>query len=94
MYTKTLSAPRSQPSTRLPGVPQTRCGDVEKVCGPWRYRLSTRSYESGPPGPIIVAGFADTGSRLYEVIQREHTADFRIDELTPPSYSAASAPLR
>jgi hypothetical protein len=183
VYTKTLSAPRSQPSTRLPGVPQTRCGDVEKVCGPttyrnvealemsgdnlavtvdyacrgcsgvaqselrldkvargssqrvarlivgllaqklvgqsffdgrlawykacsvaeracrkgvgpWRHRLSTRSYERGPPGPIIVAGFADTGSRLYEVIQREHTADFRIDELTPPSYSAASAPLR
>jgi hypothetical protein len=28
VYTKTLSAPRSQPSTRLPGVPQNRTGDV------------------------------------------------------------------
>jgi hypothetical protein len=183
VYTKLLSAPRRQPSTRLPGVPQRRCGDVEKLCGPttyrrvealelsgdnlavivdysctgcsgvaqselrldqvtrgssrrvallivglaaqklagpsffdgrlswykacgvaepscrtgvgpWRYRLATRRYERGRPGPIIVAGFADTGSRLYEVVQREHTSDFRIDELIPPSYSAAPAPLR
>src|SRR5690349_18903598 len=28
VYTKTLSAPRSQPSKRLPGVPQSRTGDV------------------------------------------------------------------
>ncbi len=181
VYTKLLSTPRSQPSTRLPGVPQKRC--IDRVCdpttyrhvealelsgddlavivdyqcrrcggiaqselrldkvahgssqrvaslivglsaqklagpsffdgrlswykacevfepscrpgvGPWRYRLSKRSYERGRPGPIIVGGFADAGSRLYEVVQRERTSDFRIDELTPPSYSAASAPLR
>ena len=28
VYTKALSAPRSQPSRRLPGVPQSRTGDV------------------------------------------------------------------
>jgi hypothetical protein len=35
VYTKTLTAPRSQRSKRLPGVPQTRRGDVdEDVVGP------------------------------------------------------------
>jgi hypothetical protein len=35
VYTKTLSAPRSQPSERLPGVPQRRTGDVTpRVSGP------------------------------------------------------------
>jgi hypothetical protein len=35
VYTKALTAPRSRPSTRLPGVPQRRCGDVDtRVCGP------------------------------------------------------------
>ena len=190
VYTKTLTAPRSQPSKRLPGVPQTRCGDVDKVCGPttdrnvealelwgdnlavsvdysctgcsgiaqselrldnlvsgssrrvallivglngqrfvgpsffdgrlawyracavteascrsfagpWRYRLSTRGYERGTPGPILVRGFADTGPRLYEVVGcfapeagPEANTNCRIDQITPPSYSAVPAPLR
>jgi hypothetical protein len=34
VYAKSLTAPRSRPSTRLPGVPQRRCGDVDRVCGP------------------------------------------------------------
>jgi hypothetical protein len=35
VYTKTLTAPRSQPSKRLPGVPQRRTGDVDpRVSGP------------------------------------------------------------
>jgi hypothetical protein len=35
VYTKALSAPRSQPSKRLPGVPQRRRGDVDRtVVGP------------------------------------------------------------
>ena len=35
VYTKTLTAPRSQPSKRLPGVPQRRRGDVDpRVGGP------------------------------------------------------------
>ena len=35
VYTKALTAPRSQPSKRLPGVPQTRRGDVDRrVNGP------------------------------------------------------------
>lgn len=34
VYTKLLTAPRSRPSTRLPGVPERRCGDVEtRACG-------------------------------------------------------------
>ena len=36
--------------------------------GPWRYRISTRRYEQGAPGPVLVSGFADTGTRLYEVV--------------------------
>lgn len=191
IYTKTLTAPRAQPSRRLPGVPQTRCGDVEKVCGPttyrnvealelsgdnlavtvdyacrgcsgiaqselrldklsdgssrrvaslivgligqqmvgpsffdgrlawykacrvveasctdvvgpWRYRLSTRTYERGTPGPVPVVGFADTGSRLYESFcppDRNQTpeqlnANCRIDENSPPSCSPTRAPFR
>jgi hypothetical protein len=35
VYTKSLTAPRSQPSKRLPGVPQSRTGDVDRrVSGP------------------------------------------------------------
>src|ERR687886_2242150 len=34
VYTKALTAPRSQPSRRLPGVPQRRTGDVDRVSGP------------------------------------------------------------
>jgi hypothetical protein len=183
IYTKTLTAPRAQPSRRLPGVPQTRCGDVEKLCGPttyrrvaalelwgddlavtvdyacrgcsgvaqselrldklsdgssqqvawlisglagqqmvgpsffdgslaWykacgyvepsctnvvgpcRYRLSTRTYKRGTPGPVAIIGFADTGSRLYESFCPPGNANCRIDESAPPSYSPARAPLR
>ena len=187
VYTKTLTAPRSRPSTRLPGVPSTRCGDVDKVCaptvyrsvealelrgdllvaivryvcnacggisqtevrldavadrssrqvaylltgllgqrfagpsvfdgrlawykgcalpesgcrnaGPWRYQLSKRRYERGTPGAARVDGLADTGSRLYEVLDcpddtGEENASCRIDELEPPAYAAAPAPVR
>jgi hypothetical protein len=45
VYTKALTAPRSRPSTRLPGVPQRRCGDVDTgVCGPTTLR-SVRELE-------------------------------------------------
>ena len=183
IYTKLLTAPRSQPSRRLPGVPQTRCGDVDKLCGPttyrrvqalelsgdnlavtvdyacrgcsgvaqselrldkisdgssrqvawlivglnaqqmvgasffdgtlgwykacgvseasctkvvgpWRYRLSTRAYKRGTPGPVSILGFADTGSRLYESFCPPGNPSCRIDESVPPSYSPARAPLR
>lgn len=33
VYTKQLTAPRSRPSTRVPGVPRRRCGDFSRVCG-------------------------------------------------------------
>jgi hypothetical protein len=35
VYTKTLTAPRSRPSTRLPGVPQRRCAEPG-ILGPGR----------------------------------------------------------
>ncbi len=47
------------------------CAVQEASCrtfaGPWRMRLSAGSYERGAAGPTPVPGFADTGSRLYEV---------------------------
>ena len=183
VYTKTLTAPRSQPSTRLPGVPTQRCaqevGLVEPPCGPttyrrvqalelwgdnlglivryvfdglggisqtemrlarvsdrsaqqidflvaglnsqslvgpsffsgrlawyrtcgfngearscrtfvapWRYRLSTRTYQRGAPGPISVSGFADTGTRLYEVVS---CPDASITEVAAPPPAPACA---
>lgn len=198
VYTKTLTAPRSRPSTRLPGVPQRRCStlvSVEPLCGPttsrripalelwgdnlalivgyvygnlggssqselrlervsdrsarpvaflasgesdpflvgpsffsgrlawykacgdsreptcrtavgpWRYRLSTRRYERGAPGPIFVLGFADAGTRLYEVVgcypaatvglpdYGPQPAACRIDSVAPPAYAPAQPPL-
>jgi hypothetical protein len=43
VYTKSLTAPRSRPSTRLPGVPVRRCGDFgPTTCGP----TSGRTVES------------------------------------------------
>lgn len=194
VYTKTLTAPRSQPSTRLPGVPTRRCAEevglvdppcgattfrrvdalelhgdnlglivvyvfeglggisqsevrldrisdssarqvaflrsglnsqflvgpsffdgrlawyracavTEAACrsfvGPWRYRLSARSYERGAPGPIRVWGFADTGSRLYEVVCAAGativdlglpTADCPLDSVAPPAYDSVAPP--
>jgi hypothetical protein len=34
VYTRKLTGPPSRRSTRLPGVPQRRCGDVDPGCGP------------------------------------------------------------
>jgi hypothetical protein len=34
VYTKALTAPRSQPSRRLPGVPQRRTGDLDHIIAP------------------------------------------------------------
>jgi hypothetical protein len=38
VYTKTLTAPRSRPSTRLPGVPERRCGPSGASCATTRDR--------------------------------------------------------
>jgi hypothetical protein len=190
VYTKALTAPRSQPSKRLPGVPQRRTGEVDRITapttgrtvqdlelwgenlaltvsygcrgcagidsselrlddlgdgsarqvafqvvglsgqtlvgpsffagrlgwyraclgdpsgcnggvgGPWRYALTSRTYQRGAAGPARVDGFADTGTLLYETrgCADESTADVnascRIDTLAPPAYTAARAPLR
>lgn len=187
VYTKRLTAPRSRPSTRLPGVPQRRCGDIDrdrcgrtlgravdalelwgdnlaqvvsyecngcagiaqtemrlvdvedrdarqiarqtvglsgqqyvgpsffagrlawyKAClgdpegckgdrhGPFRVRISTGERTKGEAGPARVDGFADTGSRLYEVVgcSPETSGDVnrqcRIEELDAPPYAATS----
>jgi hypothetical protein len=196
VYTKLLTAPRSQPSTRLPGVPTTRCaqdaGLVDPPCGPttnrsvealelwgdnlgqivryvfngltgisqtetrlnrisdrsaqqvsflvtglngqwfvgpsffngrlawyracavteascrtfvgpWRYRISTRRYERGAPGPITVSGFADIGTQLYEVVSCPDagitevsapppTPDCAITSTAPPAYDPVPPP--
>jgi len=190
VYTKTLTAPRSRPSTRLPGVPRRRCGDFSRVCGlttdrrvealelwganlamtvaygcrgcsgigerelrlvdvgkraarqvafqvvglsgqsligpsffagqlgwykaclgdpggckqgqsgPFRYRLSTRRYVKGTPGPVRVDGFADGGAVLYEVTgcsydsQGAFVVGCRIDAVPAPAYAPVRAPLR
>ncbi len=186
VYTKTLTAPRSQPSTRLPGVPTMRCamevgveppcgpttyrrvealelrgdnlglivryvfeglggisqtemrlnrvserstqqidflvsglndqsfagpsffrgrlawyrtcGDVGEArscrtfAGPWRYRPSTRTYQRGAPGPTSVSGFADTGTRLYEVVSCPDASFTDLPSLPPaPACAITSA---
>lgn len=48
VYVKALVAPRSRPSTRLPGVPQRRCGDFEPGCGPTTGKLVEELELSGP----------------------------------------------
>jgi hypothetical protein len=188
VYTKTLTAPRSQPSRRLPGVPARVRGNVEPIVspttdrnvqalelwgnnlavivnytcaqcsgfghsevrldkvaegtsgrvaslvsglsgqglvglsffdgrlawyrgcgdclmsyvGPWRYRLSTRSYGRGTPGPMSPSGFADTGTHLYETVGcappppqslPQDNANCRIDKITPPTFAVAPAPI-
>ena len=185
---KLLTAPRSEAPTRLPGVPQHRCADGERVCpptvggevkalelwgrnlalivgyscescasaaqaevrlddvtdrsarkvaqlsvgptgerlagpsffdgrlawyvgctatvpacrsaaGPWRHRLSTRTYERGAAGALQVEAFADTGTRHYEFLCSSETrgtelnTGCRIEENMPPAYRPAAAPL-
>lgn len=83
------------------------CAVSEASCrtfaGPWRYRLSARTYERGAPGPIRVAGFADTGTRLYEVVDCPDVSITQvqspppasgcaISSAAPPSYEPAAAP--
>ncbi|MDQ3849967.1 MAG: hypothetical protein M3296_05060 [Actinomycetota bacterium] len=188
VYTRTLTAPRSRPSTRLPGLPRRRCGDADRVCGPttdrsvgalelwgknlamtvryscrgcsgigqselrlvdladrsgwqvalqvvglsgqsligpsflagrlgwyksclgdpsgcrraaggpFRYTLATRRYVKGAPGPIRVDGFADAGSRLYELTgcseesEGEFNAACQIDVVPAPAYVRVPPP--
>jgi hypothetical protein len=189
VYTRRLAAPSSRRSTRLPGVPRRRCGDVEPRCGPttdravlalelrgeklaltvqfacracsgirqselrldnvgdrtsrqiafqvvglsgqsllgpsffagrlawykaclgdpagcagggvpFRYRLSSRRYEKGTPGPVRIDGFADTGTVLYEVVgcsavpEGPLTTGCRVEEAVPPRYVATRRPRR
>ncbi|MGZ6575727.1 MAG: hypothetical protein ACXVHJ_32525, partial [Solirubrobacteraceae bacterium] len=60
VYTKTLTAPRSQPSKRLPGVPQTRCGDVDKVCGPTTDR-NVEALELAGDNLAVTVNYSCTG---------------------------------
>lgn len=80
------------------------CGDAsEPSCkprvGPWRYALSSATYQQGAPGPVAVYGFADTGTRLYEALGCDMfsaavTAPVtcRIDSVAPPAYTTVPAP--
>jgi hypothetical protein len=67
--------------------------------GPFRYTLSTRRYQKGARGPVRVDGFADAGSRLYEVLcsgetQSPAPEDCRVHEAAPSRYAATRPPLR
>ncbi len=79
------------------------CTATEPACrsraGPWRHRLSTRTYERGAPGPLQVEEFADSGRRHYAFLCASETqgtelnTGCRIEENTPPAYLPAPAPL-
>lgn len=83
------------------------CAVTEASCntfvGPWRYRISTRRYEQGAPGPVLVLGFADTGTRLYEVVGCPDVSvtavpapppapACAITSVAPPAYAPVAAP--
>jgi hypothetical protein len=77
VYTKLLTAPRSKPSTRLPGVPERRCGDVDRVCGPTTGRSVTALELWGDNLAQVVdytcrgcSGIAQTELRLVRVSTR------------------------
>lgn len=81
VYTKTLTAPRSQPSTRLPGVPTVRCAEalglVEPPCGPTTFRRVTALELWGDNLGLIVSylfeglgGTSQTEARLSRVSDR------------------------
>jgi hypothetical protein len=68
--------------------------------GPFRYALTAGTYQRSPSS-TSVAGFADTGSQLYEVLGCSEdptdvasNASCRIDAVAPPAYQATRAPLR
>lgn len=76
VYTKTLTQPRSQPSKRLPGVPQQRTGDVDRVTGPTTARDVQALELDGDNLAVIVdytcegcSGIAQTELRLDSVKQ-------------------------
>jgi hypothetical protein len=78
VYTKLLTAPRSRPSTRLPGVPERRCGDVDRVCGPTTGRSVTALELWGDNLAQVVdyacrgcSGIAQTELRLVRVPTRQ-----------------------
>jgi hypothetical protein len=76
VYTKTLTQPRSQPSKRLPGVPQRRTGDVDRITGPTTARNVQALELDGDNLAVIVdytcegcSGIAQTELRLDSVKQ-------------------------
>jgi hypothetical protein len=76
VYTKTLTQPRSQPSRRLPGVPQQRTGDVDRVTGPTTARNVQALELAGDNLAVIVdyscegcSGISQTELRLDSVTQ-------------------------
>jgi hypothetical protein len=79
------------------------CRYAEPACrtaaGPYRYTLSTRRYAKGTPGPVTVAGFADTGKLLYENLgcapspPEPSGPACRIEAVAPPRYAPTRPPL-
>jgi hypothetical protein len=82
-----------------PGAPSRADCPGPNAGSPFRHVLSSRRYEKGGRGPAGLVGFADTGSRLYEVVgcsappPHSFETPCRIEEAAPPDYEAARAPL-
>jgi hypothetical protein len=98
VYTKSLTAPRSRPSTRLPGVPERRCGEAPSVCGPTTGRSVTALELWGQNLAQIVdytcrgcAGFANTEVRLVRLsTRRASQIAFTVTGLSGQSYIGPS----
>ena len=84
---RSLTAPRSQPSKRLPGVPQTRCGDVDKVCGPTTNR-SVGALELSGDNLAVVVDYDCTG--CSGIAQSE----LRLDKVAAASSRGVALPRR
>lgn len=99
VYTKTLTAPRARPSTRLPGVPQRRCGDVETdQCGPTQSRyvgtLELWGRNLAQTVGYACAGCSGTGQTELRLVQtdtlRAQQIAFGIVGLSGQSFVGAS----
>jgi hypothetical protein len=98
VYTKLLTARRSTPSTRLPGVPERRCGDVDRVCGPTTARSVNALELWGDNLAQVVdyscrgcAGIAQTELRLVRVsTRRASQIAFQVTGLSGQSLAGPS----
>jgi len=98
VYTKRLVAPRSTPSTRLPGVPRRRCGDDGTTCGPTEFPFVAEMelYGSRLAQSVFYtcdtcAGIAQNEVRLVDAdTRRAEQIAFQVTGLSGQSYQGLS----